>query len=171
MDHFALPDDELSRAQDHGTLQRNFQGYSTHGDCDLVGLGVSAIGAIGPTYSQNSRELADYYDRLDHGVLPVVRGIELTADDVLRRSVIHALMCQFIVSKTTVEIAHLIDFDTYFETELCELEELARHGLVTFDGQWIIVTPNGRLLIRNISMVFYKYLPHDGATRRYSRVI
>ena len=171
MDHFAKKDDALAVAQREGRLHRNFQGYSTHGDCDLIGLGVSAIGAIGPAYSQNSRELAEYYDRLDHGVLPIVRGIELTADDVLRRSVIQALMCQFIVSKTSVEIAHLIDFDTYFATELRELEELARHGLVSLDGTWIIVTPKGRMLVRNICMVFDKYLRHDMATRRYSRVI
>jgi oxygen-independent coproporphyrinogen-3 oxidase len=97
--------------------------------------------------------------------------MELTADDVLRRSVIQALMCQFIVSKTTVEIAHLIEFDTYFATELGELEELSRHGLVAFDGPWIVVTPKGRMLIRNICMVFDKYLRHDAVTRRYSRVI
>jgi oxygen-independent coproporphyrinogen-3 oxidase len=171
MDHFAKKDDALAVAQREGRLHRNFQGYSTHGECDLIGLGVSAISAIGPTYSQNARELPEYYDRLDNGVLPVARGMELTADDVLRRSVIQALMCQFIVSKTTVEIAHLIEFDTYFATELGELEELARHGLVAFDGPWIVVTPKGRMLIRNICMVFDKYLRHDAVTRRYSRVI
>jgi oxygen-independent coproporphyrinogen-3 oxidase len=171
MDHFAKADDALAVAQREGRLHRNFQGYSTHGGCDLIGLGVSAIGAIGPTYSQNSRELAEYYDRLDNGVLPIARGIELTADDVLRRSVIQALMCQFILSKTSMEIAHLIDFDTYFATELRELEALASSGLLSFDGPWITVTPKGRMLIRNICMVFDKYLRHDAETRRYSRVI
>jgi oxygen-independent coproporphyrinogen-3 oxidase len=171
MDHFAKRGDALAVAQREGRLHRNFQGYSTHGDCDLIGLGVSAIGAIGPTYSQNSRELPEYYDRLDHGMLPVARGIELTADDVLRRSIIQALMCQFILSKTSVEIAHLIDFDTYFASELRALEELACHGLVAFDGPWIVVTAKGRMLIRNICMVFDRYLRHDVAARRYSRVI
>ena len=171
MDHFAKADDALAVAQREGRLHRNFQGYSTYGGCDLIGLGVSAIGAVGPTYRQNSRELAEYYDRLDHNVLPIARGIELTADDVLRRSVIQALMCQFILSKTSIEIAHLIDFDTYFATELRELESLESNGLLTFDGPWITVTAKGRTLIRNICMVFDKYLRHDVETRRYSRVI
>jgi len=100
-----------------------------------------------------------------------VRGMELTPDDLLRRSVIQTLMCQFVVSKTAVEIAHLIDFDSYFATELQELEALGRNGLVAFDGPWITVTPKGRMLIRNICMVFDKYLRHDVATKRYSRVI
>ena len=171
MDHFAKRDDALAVAQREGRLHRNFQGYSTHGGCDLIGLGVSAIGAIGPTYCQNSRELAEYYDRLDRGELPIARGMELTQDDVLRRSIIQALMCQFVLSKTAIEIAHLIDFDAYFATELSELEDLARSGLVTFEGPWITVTPKGRMLIRNICMVFDKYLRHDAATKRYSRVI
>ena len=171
MDLFAKSNDSLAVAQREGRLHRNFQGYSTHSGTDLVALGVSAIGAIGPTYSQNSRELAEYYDRLDRGELPIVRGMELTPDDVLRRSIIQTLMCQFILSKTAIEIAHLIDFDDYFATELRELEDLAQNGLVAFDGPWITVTPKGRMLIRNICMVFDKYLRHDVATKRYSRVI
>ena len=171
MDHFAKPDDTLAVAQRQGRLHRNFQGYSTHADCDLVGVGVSAIGAIGPTYSQNCRELTDYYDRLDRGVLPIARGIELTADDLLRRSVIQALMCQFAVSKSAVEIAHLVDFDRYFAVELPELAALAASGLVEVDEAWITVTPKGRMLIRNICMVFDKYLRHESAVKRYSRVI
>ncbi len=171
MDYFAKPGDSLAVAQRQGRLHRNFQGYSTHADCDLVGLGVSAIGAVGPTYSQNCRELADYYDRLDRGVLPIARGIELTADDLLRRSIIQALMCHFAVSKAAMEIAHLIDFDRYFALELAELEGLAASGLLKLDEAWITVTPKGRMLIRNICMVFDNYLRHESAVKRYSRVI
>jgi oxygen-independent coproporphyrinogen-3 oxidase len=171
MDHFAKPGDALAVAQRQGRLQRNFQGYSTQPDCDLVGLGVSAIGAIGPTYSQNHRELPAYYDALDRGVLPVARGIELTADDVLRRAVIQSLMCNFALSKELIEIAHLIDFDRYFPRELAELAEFARQGLLELDDRWINVTPKGRLLIRSICMVFDRHLRKEGETQRYSRVI
>jgi oxygen-independent coproporphyrinogen-3 oxidase len=171
MDHFALPDDSLAVAQRQGRLHRNFQGYSTHADCDLIGLGVSAIGAIGPTYTQNARTLSDYYRSLDRNELPIVRGIELTQDDLVRRSVIQALMCHFELSKDAIEVAHLLDFDSYFGTELEELRELERAGLVRFDGSWICVTPKGRMLIRSICMVFDKYLRHDDDGRRYSRTI
>lgn len=171
MDHFAKPGDSLAVAQRQGRLHRNFQGYSTHAECDLVGLGVSAIGAVGPTYSQNFRELADYYDCIDRGLLPIARGLELSADDLLRRSIIQSLMCQFAVSKAVVEISHLIDFDRYFATEIGELEDLAASGLLTLEDGWITVTAKGRMLIRNICMVFDKYLRHDYALKRYSRVI
>ncbi len=114
MDHFALPDDSLAVAQRQGRLHRNFQGYSTHAECDLVALGVSAIGSIGPTYSQNFRRIEEYYDSLDHGELPIMRGLELTADDLLRRAVIQSLMCHFALSKQAIELSYLIDFDKYF---------------------------------------------------------
>jgi len=171
MDHFARPDDSLSVAQRHGHLHRNFQGYSTHAECDLVGLGVSAIGAIGPTYSQNHRDLETYYDAIDREVLPVARGMELSADDLLRRAVIQALSCQFKLSKKSVEIAYLIDFERYFVAELAELHDLAVDGLVELDEEWITVTPRGRMLIRNVCMVFDKYLKRERETMRYSRVI
>jgi oxygen-independent coproporphyrinogen-3 oxidase len=171
MDHFARPDDSLSVAQRHGHLHRNFQGYSTHAECDLVGLGVSAIGAIGPTYSQNHRDLETYYDAIDREVLPVARGMELSADDLLRRAVIQALSCQFKLSKKSVEIAYLIDFERYFVAELAELRDLAVDGLVELDEEWITVTPRGRMLIRNVCMVFDKYLKRERETMRYSRVI
>ena len=171
MDHFALPDDTLAVAQRQGRLHRNFQGYSTHAECDLVGLGVSAIGAIGPTYSQNTRTLSDYYARLDRGELPIMRGVELTAEDLLRRSVIHTLMCHFELSKDAVEVSHLIDFDDKFASELEDLEELERSGLVRLEDRWIIVTPKGRALIRSICMVFDAYLRREKETRRYSRTI
>lgn len=171
MDHFARPDDALAVAQRHGHLHRNFQGYSTHAECDLLALGVSAIGAIGPAYNQNHRELEDYYDALDRGQLPVARGLELSADDLLRRAVIQALCCQFQVSKRSIGIAYLVDFDKYFARELEELRALAGDGLLQLDDEWINVTPRGRMLIRNVCMVFDRYLQRERETMRYSRVI
>ena len=171
MDHFARPGDALALAQRDGRLHRNFQGYSTHADCDLIGLGVSSIGAIGPTYSQNHRHLETYYDSLDRGVLPVARGMELSQDDLARRAVIQALTCQFRVSKESIAIAYLIDFDRYFAEEIADLRQLARDGLVKLNGEWITVTPRGRMLVRNICMVFDRYLRREQETRRYSRVI
>ena len=171
MDHFARPGDALTVAQRQGRLHRNFQGYSTHPDCDLVGLGVSAIGGVGPTYSQNHRDLAAYYDSLDRGVLPIMRGMELDADDLLRRAVIQALMCHFALSKESIEIAYLVDFDRYFSSELADLRGLEQEGLLDLADGWINVTARGRMLVRNICMVFDKYLRHEHATSRYSRVI
>lgn len=171
MDHFALPEDTLAVAQRQGRLHRNFQGYSTHAECDLVALGVSSIGSVGPTYSQNHRSLEDYYDSLDRNELPVMRGMELTADDLLRRTVIQALMCHFALSKEAIEISHLIDFKEYFKDELCELHELEKEGLLELHERWINVTPKGRMLIRNICMTFDKYLRHEREVGRYSRVI
>ncbi|MBL8473741.1 MAG: oxygen-independent coproporphyrinogen III oxidase [Rhodocyclaceae bacterium] len=171
MDHFARPDDELAVAQRRGRLQRNFQGYSTHADCDLLAFGVSAIGKVGPTYVQNYRTLDEYYDSLDTGRLPVMRGIELTADDCLRRSIISSLMCHFELSIESIEIAHLIDFSSYFAPELAELRAMEAAGLVQIDNQWITVLPRGRLLVRAIAMVFDRYLRADRERTRYSRVI
>ena len=171
MDHFAKPDDELAVAQRQGRLHRNFQGYSTHSDCDLVALGVSAIGKIGPTYSQNFRDLEDYYDALDRNELPIMRGIELNADDLVRRAIIQALMCHFEISKESFNIAYLIDFDHYFATELGELKEYEHEGLLKLTPEWISVTPKGRMLIRNICMVFDKYLRTRQEHARYSKVI
>ncbi len=171
MDHFAKPDDALAVAQRKGLLHRNFQGYSTHADCDLAGFGVSSISAIGPTYSQNHRDLATYYDSLDRGELPVARGMELSADDLLRRAVIQALACQFRLSKSSIEIAYLVDFDRYFSEEMADLRGMAADGLVQLDPEWITVTPRGRMLVRNVCMVFDKYLRHERETTRYSRVI
>jgi len=171
MDHFALPEDSLAVAQRQGRLHRNFQGYSTHAECDLVALGVSAIGSIGPTYSQNHRALEDYYDSLERNELPIMRGIQLSADDLLRRAVIQTLMCHFTLSKEAVEIQYLIDFDKYFSGELAELREFGKEGLLELSERWINVTPKGRMLIRNICMVFDQYLQHEREVGRYSRVI
>jgi oxygen-independent coproporphyrinogen III oxidase len=171
MDHFAKADDSLAVAQRQGRLHRNFQGYSTHADCDLLAMGVSAIGSIGPTYSQNFRSLDEYYECLDRNILPIMRGIELSADDLLRRAVIHGLMCQFSLSKESIAISYLIDFDSYFEAELNELREFEQLGLVKLDESWITVTAKGRLLVRNICMLFDRYLRQDRERRRYSKVI
>jgi len=171
MDHFAKPDDELTTAQRQGRLHRNFQGYSTHSDCDLLAFGISAIGKVGPTYSQNVKTLDEYYDLLDSGILPVYRGIELNADDLLRRSIIQSLMCHFELSIESIEIAHLIDFRQYFATELDDLDEMVDAGLVRIDDKWITVLPQGRMLVRAISMVFDRYLRADRQRTRYSKVI
>jgi oxygen-independent coproporphyrinogen-3 oxidase len=171
MDHFAKPEDELAVAQRQGRLHRNFQGYSTHSDCDLVALGVSAIGKIGPTYSQNYREVEDYYAALDKDQLPIMRGLELNADDLVRRAIIQALMCHFEISKESFHTVNQIDFDKYFATEMEELREYEREGLLEISPQWIEVTPKGRMLIRNICMVFDKYLRTRTKHASYSKVI
>src|SRR6185295_9207464 len=140
MDHFALPDDALAVAQRQGRLHRNFQGYSTSLEADLVGLGVSAIGAIGPTYSQNHRELDKYYECIDSGALPIMRGFELGADDLLRRAVIQSLMCHFAVSKDAIEASYLVEFDRYFAAELGELREFEAQGMLELEKGWISIT-------------------------------
>jgi oxygen-independent coproporphyrinogen III oxidase len=171
MDHFAKPDDELTVAQRQGRLHRNFQGYSTYAECDLMAFGVSAISKVGPTYSQNYRTLDEYYDALDAGRLPVMRGLELTADDLLRRSLIQALMCHFEISIESIEIAHLIDFPSYFAAEIADLREMEKGGLLALDDKWITVLPRGRMLVRAIAMVFDRYLRYDRERARYSKVI
>ena len=171
MDHFAKPDDELTIAQRQGRLHRNFQGYSTQAECDLLAFGVSAIGKIGPVYSQNVKTLDEYYDALDRDELPVLRGIELTADDLLRRSIIQALMCHFELSIDSIEIAHLIKFDEYFAEEIEDLRAMEEAGLIKVSDKWISVMPAGRLLVRGIAMVFDRYLRADRERARYSKVI
>nr|WP_293848715.1 oxygen-independent coproporphyrinogen III oxidase [Steroidobacter sp.] len=170
MDHFALPSDDLSRAMRDGTLHRNFQGYSTHGDCDLIGLGVSAIGAVGNSYSQNRKQLSAYYAALDAGRLPVERGIALSVDDILRREVIQRLMCQGSLSMREIERRYALDFDSYFASELTSLKPLAADGLIQSDADTIRVTEAGRGLLRNIAMVFDAHLPRASSTQ-YSKVI
>ena len=171
MDHFARPDDELALAQRQGRLHRNFQGYSAQAQSDLISLGVSAIGAIGPTYYQNEKRLDDYCAALDAGHLPVARGLELGPDDLVRRAVIQALACQFRVSIESIELAHLIDFPSYFARELKDLRRLREEGLVDIGEDWITVTPAGRLLVRVVCMVFDRYLREAQARAAYSRVI
>jgi len=171
MDHFARPDDELALAQAQGRLQRNFQGYSTRRGSDLIGLGVSAIGAIGPTYYQNEKRVEDYQAALEAGRLPVARGMELSQDDLVRRAVIQALACHFRVSIESIELAHLVDFRKYFATELEDLRRLEADGLVERRDDWIIVTAKGRLLVRVVCAVFDRYLRERQARAQYSKVI
>lgn len=171
MDHFAKPEDELAVAQREGRLHRNFQGYSTHSDCDLIALGVSAIGKVGPTYSQNFRDLENYYAALEQGQLPIMRGMELNNDDIVRRAIIQDLMCHFALDKANYRRDFDIDFDAYFATELEEMHEHEREGLVEMDAQTLRVTPKGRMLIRNICMVFDHYLRTRQQHARYSKVI
>ncbi len=171
MDHFAKPGDELAVAQRKGRLTRDFQGYSSGGDTDLVAFGTSAIGRLGPTYAQNVKTLDEFYTRLDEGVLPTLRGIQLSADDLARRAVIQALASHFRLAKESIELAHLLDFDRYFAWELGELGKLEADGLVELDPEWIQVTPRGRLLVRSVCMVFDKYLRSAGPRAQYSRVV
>jgi oxygen-independent coproporphyrinogen-3 oxidase len=171
MDHFALPEDPLAIARRQGRLHRNFQGYSTQPDCDLVALGVSAIGSVGATYSQNAKTLEEYYDRLDQDRLPVVRGLALTRDDVLRRAVIMALMCQGHVDFEAISQAHLVDFQRYFAAELVALAPYAAQGMVQLRDDEIEVTPLGWYFVRAIATVFDRYLQADRNRARFSRIV
>ena len=171
MDHFALPTDALAVAKRQGRLHRNFQGYSTQPDCDLIALGVSSIGRVGATYSQNAKTLAEYYDLLDQGRLPVVRGLAVSRDDLVRRAVIMALMCQGQVQFESIELAYLVDFKTYFASELAALNALADQGLVEVTDSGIQVTADGWFFVRAIAMVFDRYLQADRTRARFSKII
>lgn len=169
MDHFALPDDELSLARENGTLQRNFQGYSTHADCDMIGLGITSIGKVGDTYSQNVKETAQYQHRLDEGRLPVFRGYRLSDDDRLRRDVINTLMCHGRLEFAAIEARHDINFRAYFASALESLEEMADDGLIALRDHEIEVLPPGRLMVRNLAMAFDAYL--KPSENRYSSTV
>jgi len=170
MDHFALPDDELCLAREQGSLQRNFQGYSTHADCDLIGLGVSSIGKVGDTYSQSVKELSQYYAYLDAGLLPVQRGYQLNDDDRLRRDVINALMCQGRVEFAVIEAQHGIDFCTYFSDALLQVKSHVEDGLVLLTSESLTLLPQGQLMMRSVAMAFDVYLSTDNA-QRFSRTV
>ncbi|HSV84393.1 MAG TPA: oxygen-independent coproporphyrinogen III oxidase [Ramlibacter sp.] len=171
MDHFALPGDALAVAKRQGRLHRNFQGYSTQPDCDLIGLGVSAIGKVGATYSQNAKTLEEYCDHLDQGRLPVVRGLALSRDDLARRAVIMALMCQGQVVFESIELAWLLDFRSYFAAEMERMQELQQQGLVAIDDTGIQVTAQGWFFVRAVAMQFDRYLQADRNRARFSRII
>ena len=173
MDHFALPDDELARAQARGGLHRNFMGYTTHADSDLIGLGVSAISHIGDSFSQNPRDLISWQGAIDDGRLPVFRGMRLSEDDQLRADLIQSLMCQGEIPIAALERRYAVDFEDYFADALERLQPLAVDGLVRFEPGRITVTSQGRLLLRNIAMCFDRYLdqPATVATSRFSRAI
>jgi oxygen-independent coproporphyrinogen-3 oxidase len=171
MDHFALPGDTLAAAKRQGRLHRNFQGYSTQPDCDLIGLGVSAIGRMGATYSQNAKTLPEYYDAVRQGHFPVVRGLALSRDDLVRRAVIMALMCQGRVEFESIELAHLVTMREYFATELESLKPLVDMGLVELEPDAIQVTPRGWYFVRGVAMVFDRHLRADKTRERFSRII
>lgn len=171
MDHFALPEDELAVAQRNGNLQRNFQGYATHGDCDLIAFGVSAISAVADTYWQNHKDIAAYNTAIDGGELALARGIELTLDDRIRAKVIEELICHFCLSFKQIGDAFGIDFKRYFSVELAALAEMEKDGLVIVGPEGIQVTAAGRLLIRRICMLFDAWLGKSGTGQRFSRII
>jgi oxygen-independent coproporphyrinogen-3 oxidase len=171
MDHFALPNDALAVAQRQGRLHRNFQGYSTQPDCDLIGLGVSAISRVGATYSQNAKTMDEYTDLLDQERLPVVRGLALTRDDLARRAVIMALMCQGQVLFEAIGQAWLLDFGEYFANELALLRDHEAAGLVRIDDEGVQVTPAGWYVVRAIAMVFDRHLQSDRNRAKFSRIL
>ena len=172
MDHFALPDDELSRAQEEGRLWRNFMGYTTKRGLDTIGFGVSSIGALGTSYVQNHKKLNRYYDAVDAGELPVERGLALTPDDEIRRDVIQSWMCQFQVDKADVSHRHGIEFDAYFSDASAELAALEDEGFLTMNDEMLIGTELGRAFPRNVAMVFDAYLSKEGSSAtRFSRTV
>ncbi|MEO8159782.1 MAG: oxygen-independent coproporphyrinogen III oxidase [Arenimonas sp.] len=158
MDHFALPGDELSIAQEAGSLHRNFMGYTTHADTDLIGVGVSAISHVGDSYSQNPRDLPGWEAAIDAGRLPTWRGMKLDADDMLRADLIQQLMCHGVIDKCLLESRHGINFDAYFATERARLPALAADGLLVETAQTVRATSRGRLLLRIIAACFDRYL-------------
>jgi oxygen-independent coproporphyrinogen III oxidase len=171
MDHFALPEDALAVAKRQGRLHRNFQGYSTQPDCDLIGLGVSAIGRMGGTYSQNAKTMEEYVDMLVNGQLPIVKGLALSRDDLIRRAWIMAIMCQGQVQYDAFNEAWLIDAKKYFAPELTQLEALQTQGLVTLSNGGLQVTNMGWYFVRGVAMVFDKYLQADRHRTRFSKII
>lgn len=168
MDHFAKPDDELAIAQREGRLYRNFQGYSTHSECDLIGLGITSIGRVGDAYVQNVKDIDTYRRMLGEGRLPVFKGFELSRDDKLRRAVISGLICHFELNFAAIEQEFDINFRNYFKAELSELREMVEDGLLIIGNESISVLPVGRLLIRNICMTFDRYLTEK---QQFSKVI
>ena len=171
MDHFALPDDDLALAQARGGLHRNFMGYTTHADSDLVGVGVSAISHIGASFSQNPRDLPTWQAAIDDGRLPVFRGMRLDDDDSLRADLIGQLMCQGEIPVSALERRYAIDFDDYFRDAMTRLQPLFDDNLVRRDDGRILATSRGRLLLRNIAMCFDRYLDRPGIPVKFSRAV
>ena len=171
MDHFALPNDSLAIAKRQGRLHRNFQGYSTQPDCDIIALGVSAIGRVGANYNQNSKELEDYYDHLNHGRFPIVKGLVLSKDDIVRRAVIMEIMCQGRLDFESIELAYLINFKEYFSSEINLLKNFEEKKFVEFDDAGIQVTDTGWFFVRAIAMIFDRYLQLDQNRKRFSKIL
>lgn len=170
MDHFAKPDDELAVAQRKNKLYRNFQGYSTHSECDIIGLGITSIGSVGDSYSQNQRSLEDYATSLNNNKLPIFRGITLSEDDKIRRTIITRLICHFSLNIIAVEKELNINFFDYFADVLAQFDQFEADGLLSYNRNQITVLPAGHLLIRNICMVFDYYL-HQNTKQQFSKVI
>jgi oxygen-independent coproporphyrinogen-3 oxidase len=170
MDHFALPDDELAMAQEDGSLQRNFQGYTTHGHCDLVGLGVSAISQVGDLYCQNSSDIATYQQQLDQHQLATARGLRCNQDDRIRRAVIQALICDFALGFEQIQRDYAVDFREYFADAWPMLEQMSADGLIELSDTHLLIQPAGRLLVRSICMLFDHYLP-EHINHGFSHVI
>ena len=170
LDHFVKPEDDLTRAQATKTLHRNFQGYTTRAECDLIGLGVSSIGKVGHSYSQSVRTLDAYYELLDAGKLPVEKGFELSMDDVLRRQIIMNFMCSEPINFKAINSNYGIDFLSYFADELSQLQQYKDAGLINIDSSSITVTSKGRMFVRAVGMVFDKYL-QQSTTAQYSKLI
>jgi oxygen-independent coproporphyrinogen-3 oxidase len=171
MDHFALPGDDLVIARGDGTLQRNFQGYSTHRHCDLIGLGVSSIGDIGSTFAQNVTTTMQYEALVEAGKLPVGKGIAVDEDDRRRAAAIQALMCYDELRFDAFNEQFDLEFQSYFAAELERLQPLADDGLITIDSERIAITARGRLLLRNIAMVFDRHVVEAANNQRFSRAI
>ncbi|NBI12341.1 oxygen-independent coproporphyrinogen III oxidase [[Haemophilus] felis] len=171
MDHFAKPDDELAIAQQKGVLHRNFQGYTTQEECDLLGLGVSAISLLGDTYAQNQKELKHYYQALDDTGIALHKGFVMSQEDCLRRDVIKQLICNFKLSYESIERAYNIQFKTHFAEDLNLLAPLAKDGLLEITDKAIQVSARGRLLIRNICLCFDTYSREQAKRQQFSRII
>jgi len=169
MDHFAKPDDELAIAQREGRLYRNFQGYSTHSECDMVGFGITSIGRVGDAYIQNVKQLDSYAELIEKNELPVFKGMLLNSDDKLRGAIISQLMCHFELDYQRIEQEYSIVFTEYFADALQQLEAMQKDGLLELSTQGIFVKPGGRLLIRNICMAFDQYSAKKKAS--FSKVI
>ncbi len=173
MDHFALPTDPLNQHLQNGHLQRNFQGYSTHGDCDITGFGLSAISRINDAYSQNNKDLRDYLHNIQANQLPIERGYILSRDDQIRAEIIQQIMCNDHINFQAFSTAQHIDFKDYFQQELVQLQALAEDGLLTIADHDLQITPHGRLLLRSIAMVFDRYLSQhkDQTVQTFSKVL
>jgi oxygen-independent coproporphyrinogen-3 oxidase len=171
MDHFAKPTDELAIAQKERKLYRNFQGYSTNSDCDLVAFGITSIGKVADSYSQNIKTIKEYTDVLESDHLPIFRGVLLSQDDILRREVINQLICHFELNFKEIEKTFAINFSDYFSAELIQLEEMQVDSLLELTTDKIVVLPEGKLLIRNVCMVFDVYLKENSKAQRFSKTI
>ena len=171
MDHFAKPNDELAKAQQQGTLHRNFQGYTTHAECDLVAMGVSAISTVDHAYSQNEKTIEGYYQQIDSGNLPIIRGVASTDEDLIRHQIIQQLSCHFKLDFQAIENSFTINFAEHFALELKELSTMADDDLLTLDNEGIVISETGRLLIRNICMVFDAYQRKQVGKQQFSKAI